>query len=83
MKTLRFRGVMATVLLAASVSCPIASAEEVVTLQATSGLRISARELEEEAAKAEQLAAHPPVPQSSRQSDGRRDKRGRKAARPA
>lgn len=46
-------------------------------------LEIWACELEEEAAQAEALAAHSPVTQSSRQSDGRRNKRSRKAARSA
>ena len=44
-------------------------------------LEIWARELEGEAAHAEMLTVYPPVTQSSRQSDGRRSRRGRKAAR--
>ena len=46
-------------------------------------LKIWARELEEEAATLEKLAAHPPVPQSSRRPDRPRSKRMRRAARSA
>jgi len=45
-------------------------------------LEIWARELEQEAAQAEALAAHPP-PQPTRQPPGRHARRGRGAARSA
>ena len=46
-------------------------------------LEIWARELDEEAAKLEKLAAHEPVPQSSRRPNRHRSKRMRRAARSA
>ena len=49
------------------------------TPEVVAQLKIWARELEEEAAHAESLEP-PPLTQSSRQSDGRRNKRRRKAA---
>jgi len=41
-------------------------------------LKIWARELEREAARAEELTAHLPASQSNRQPEGRRSKRSRK-----
>jgi hypothetical protein len=52
---------------------PLATVPEVIAQ-----LKIWASELEEEAAKVEDLTAQPPVPQSSRQPEERRSKRSRK-----